>query len=124
MADGVNRVSLLGNLGSGPELRETIHSGKSVCNFRMATNTSYGRGEHRRDRTEWHSVVAWGRLAEMCAEFLGKSSRVYVEGHLQTRRWEDSRGIDRKTTEIVADKIVFLDRRDDYDEIEGEDGAE
>jgi single-strand DNA-binding protein len=116
MADGVNKVILVGNLGGDPELRETTSSGKSVCNFRMATNSSHGKGEYRRDRTEWHHIVVWGRLAEMCAEFLMKGSRIYLEGHLQTRKWEDKRGLERRTTEVVADKIVFLDRKEGYQE--------
>ena len=105
MADGVNKVILVGNLGSDPELRETSGSGKSVCNYRMATNSSHGKGEYRKDRTEWHQIVVWGRLAEMCTEFLAKGSRVYLEGHLQTKKWEDKRGLERRTTEVVADKI-------------------
>ncbi|MHC4647804.1 MAG: single-stranded DNA-binding protein [Planctomycetota bacterium] len=112
MSDGVNKVFLLGNLGTDPELRETS-TGKSVCNFRMATNSTHGKAEYRRDKTEWHHVVVWGILAEMCVEYLKKGSKVHLEGHLQTRDWEDSRGHDRRTTEIVADKIVFVDRKED-----------
>lgn len=109
MADGVNRVFLLGNLGTGPILSETT-TGKSVCNFRMATNSSHGKGEYRRDRTEWHRIVVWGRLSELCAEYLKKGSRIWIEGHLQTREWEDKNGTERVTTEIVATHIVFEDR--------------
>jgi single-strand DNA-binding protein len=110
MAEGVNSVILLGNLGTEPELRET-RAGKSVCNFKMATNSSHGRGENRRDRTEWHAIVSWGRLAEMCAECLSKGSSIFVMGHLQTKEWTDRDGNDRKTTEIIAEKISFLDKR-------------
>lgn len=113
MADGVNKVTLIGNLGADPELRET-RSGQSVCNFRMATNCSRGVGEHRKDYIEWHQIVAWGRLAEICVEFLRKRSRIYLEGHLQTTKWEDRQGYKRETTEIVAEKIVFLDQREGY----------
>lgn len=116
MADGVNKIILLGNLGGDPELRETASAGKSVCNFRMATNSSHGKGEFRKDRTEWHHVVVWGRLAEICTEYLKKGSRIYLEGHLQTRKWEDRRGQERTTTEAVAEKIVFLDTQRDIEE--------
>lgn len=112
MADGVNKVILVGNLGTDPELRETNKAGKSVCNFRMATNSSYGKGAFRRDKTEWHHIVVWGPLAELCTEHLKKGSKIYLDGHLQTRKWEDSQGYERVTTEIVAEKIVFLDRKE------------
>lgn len=111
MADGVNKVILLGNLGTGPELRET-RAGKSVCNFRMATNTSYGKGEYRKDKTEWHHIVVWGPLAELCTEHLVKGSKIYLEGHLQTRKWEDNHGYERVTTEVVAEMVVFVDRKE------------
>lgn len=115
MADGVNKVILVGRLGTQPELRETSGAGKSVCNFRMCTNSSHGKGEYRRDKSEWHHVVVWGRLAEICAEHINSGSRIYLEGHLQTRKWEDRRGNERMTTEAVAEKIVFLDRKGFFD---------
>jgi len=108
MSDGVNKVILLGNLGGDPELRET-KSGISVCNFRVATNTRHGRDDKRRTHTEWHSVVAWGRIAEMCAEDLVSGSKVYIDGHLQTKKWEDKSGSVRFKTEVVVDTVVFLD---------------
>jgi len=110
MSDGINKATLLGNLGTGPELREAT-SGQSVCNFMVATNSTHGRGEYRKEKTEWHRVVVWGRLAEMCVEFLTKGSRVWLEGHLQTREWEDRQGSLKKKTEIVVSRIIFLDKR-------------
>lgn len=109
MSDGVNRVTLVGNLGNDPELRMT-GGGRSVCNFRMATNTAHGWGEHRYDRTEWHQVVIWDRLAELCAEHVHHGSKVYLEGHLETKSWEDRVGVTRRKTEIVANKVLFLDK--------------
>ncbi|NIR16643.1 MAG: single-stranded DNA-binding protein [Desulfobacterales bacterium] len=115
MSDGINKAILIGNLCTQPELRETLGAGKSVCNFRVCTNSRHGKGEHRRSKTEWHNVVTWGQLAEMCAEHLEAGSRVYLEGHLQTNKWEDKHGNERVTTEIVAEKVVFLNRKGDPD---------
>ena len=112
MSDGINRAFLLGNLGTDPELREAT-SGRSVCNFMLATNSFHGTGEFRKEKTEWHRIVAWGRLAEMCVEFLNKGSKIHVEGYLHTPDWEDARGEKRYRTEVVARNIVFLDKRTD-----------
>jgi len=109
MARGVNKVILIGNLGQEPELRYT-GSGTAVCNMRLATNESYtDREGNEVDRTEWHNVVAWGRLGEVCNEYLEKGSQVYFEGSLQTRSWEDRDGNTRYTTEIKAQEMMFLD---------------
>lgn len=108
----------MGNLGKDPELRETRNTGTSVCNFRLATNTRSGKGEQRRTHTEWHSVVAWGRLAEICAEYLHAGSKVYIEGHLQTKKRQDRTGIERTKTEIVADHAIFLNKGALYEEDE------
>lgn len=109
MARGVNKVILIGNLGQEPELRYT-GSGTAVCNMRLATNESYtDRDGNEVDKTEWHNVVAWGRLGEICNEYLQKGSQVYFEGSLQTRSWEDRDGNTRYTTEVKAREMRFLD---------------
>lgn len=108
MAKGVNKVILVGRLGQDPELNYT-DSGTAVCNMRMATGDSYtNRDGERVDTTEWHDVVAWGKLAEICGEYLEKGRQVYVEGSLQTRSWEDRDGNKRYSTEVKARDVVFL----------------
>lgn len=111
MARGVNKVILIGNLGADPELRYT-GSGTAVCNMRLATNESYkdSNGELV-EKTEWHNVVAWARLAEICGEYLKKGSQVYFEGSLQTRQWEDKEGQTRYTTEVKAREMMMLSDR-------------
>ncbi|GIV58708.1 MAG: single-stranded DNA-binding protein [Rhodothermaceae bacterium] len=112
MARGVNKVILIGNLGQDPELRYT-GGGTAVCNMRLATNESYKDADGQWvERTEWHNVVAWGRLAEICNEYLKKGSQVYFEGSLQTRSWEDRDGNTRYTTEIKAREMMILGGRD------------
>ena len=112
MARGVNKVILIGNLGQDPELRYT-GSGTAVCNMRLATNESYtDKDGNRVDKTEWHNVVAWARLGEICNEYLQKGSQVYFEGSLQTRSWEDRDGNTRYTTEVKAREMMFLDSRE------------
>jgi single-strand DNA-binding protein len=112
MARGVNKVILIGNLGADPELRYTS-GGTAVCNIRLATNESYkdSNGETV-EKTEWHSVVAWARLAEICGQYLKKGSMIYIEGSLQTRQWEDRDGNTRYTTEIKAQEMQMLDSRE------------
>lgn len=108
MSAGVNKVILVGNLGSDPELRETS-SGTSVCEFRLATNESWkGKDGQTQDRTEWHRVIVWGKLGENCHKYLAKGRQVYLEGRVQTRSWEDKEGNKRYTTEIVARDVQFL----------------
>jgi len=108
MAAGVNKVILIGNLGRDPELRYT-QSGQAVANFTLATSESWNKKEGgREERTEWHRIVAWGRTAELCAQYLSKGRTVYVEGRLQTREWENREGQKQKTTEIVALTVQFL----------------
>jgi single-strand DNA-binding protein len=108
MAAGVNKVILIGNLGRDPELRYT-QSGQAVANFTLATTETWNKKEGGRDeRTEWHRIVAWGRTAELCAQYLSKGRTVYVEGRLQTREWENREGQKQKTTEIVALNVQFL----------------
>jgi len=107
----VNKVILIGNLGQDPTLRYP-GSGSAVCNMRLATNESYTNSDGERvDQTEWHTVVAWGRLAEICSEYLKTGSQVYFEGSLQTRSWEDRDGNKRQTTQVKAWKMVLLGRK-------------
>ncbi|WP_457653469.1 single-stranded DNA-binding protein [Rhodocaloribacter sp.] len=112
MARGINKVILIGNLGQDPELRYT-GNGTAVCNMRLATSESYkdANGEWV-EKTEWHTVVAWSRLAEICNEYLKKGSQVYFEGSLQTRSWEDRDGNTRYTTEVKAREMLILGSRD------------
>jgi single-strand DNA-binding protein len=108
MAAGVNKVILIGNLGRDPELRYT-QSGQAVANFTLATTETWNKREGgREERTEWHRIVAWGRTAELCAQYLSKGRTVYIEGRLQTREWENREGQKQKTTEIVALSVQFL----------------
>jgi len=107
----VNKVILIGNLGGDPELRHTV-SNIPVVNFTVATNENWVNKEGvREERTEWHRVVAWRRLAEICHEYLRKGTQVYIEGKLQTRSWEDQNGQKRFMTEVVADEMVILGQR-------------
>lgn len=104
----VNKVILIGNLGSDPEVKYTP-SGTAVANFNIATNESWaGKDGKKEERTEWHKVVVWSKLAELCGEYLAKGRPVYLEGRLQTREWNDKDGNKRYTTEIVAQTIQFL----------------
>jgi single-strand DNA-binding protein len=107
----VNKVILVGNVGRDPELRYT-QSGQPVASFSVATNERFkDRDGNWKDRTEWHRIVAWARLAEICGEYLRKGSQVYIEGRIQTRDWEDKEGNKRQTTEIVALSMQMLGRR-------------
>ena len=107
----VNKVILIGNLGRDPELRYT-QSGQAVANFTLATTERFSNREgERQERTEWHRIVAWGRTAELCAQYLAKGRSVYIEGRLQTREWEDKEGQKRRTTEITAQTVQFLGGR-------------
>jgi single-strand DNA-binding protein len=108
----VNKVILVGNLGRDPELRYTA-GGQPVASFSVATNERWNDREGKpQERTEWHRIVVWGKQAENCANHLHKGRTVYVEGRLQTREWEDREGQKRQTTEIVAQTVQFLDRRE------------
>jgi single-strand DNA-binding protein len=112
MARGVNKVILIGNLGQDPESR-TTPGGTTVTNIRIATSESWrdkASGEMK-EQTEWHSIVLWGRLGEIAAEYLRKGSQVFVEGRLQTRKWQDKQGNDRYTTEVVASEMQMMGSR-------------
>jgi single-strand DNA-binding protein len=109
----LNKVMIIGRLGRDPELRYT-QSGSPVANLSVATDESYtGADGNKVERTEWHRVVVFQRAAENCANYLAKGSLVYVEGNLQTRKWQDQQGQDRYSTEIKAQRVQFLDRRGD-----------
>jgi len=109
----VNKVILVGNLGRDPEVR-TTQSGTSVANMRIATSSRRkDRDGNWQDETEWHSVVAFGKTAESAGRFLKKGRQVYIEGRLQTRKWQDKEGRDRWSTEVVCDVLRFLGRKDD-----------
>ena len=108
---GLNKVMIIGNVGTDPEMRFTPN-GSPVTSFRMATSRSYNSQEgERKQETEWFDVVTWNRLAENCNQFLTKGQRVYVEGRLRTRSWEGQDGQRHQRTEIVANQVLFLDRR-------------
>jgi len=105
---GVNKVILLGRLGADPEVRYTS-SGTAITNFRMATSTFFTNKEgQKEEKTDWHRVVAFGRLGEICGEYLAKGKQVYIEGRLQTRDWEDKEGKKRYITEVIAQSMQLL----------------
>ncbi len=112
MARGVNKVIIVGNLGKDPETRY-MPSGSAVTNLRIATTESWKdkQSGDQQERTEWHAVAMFGRLAEIAAEYLRKGSQVYIEGKLRTRKWQDKEGKDRYTTEIIADEMQMLGSR-------------
>ena len=103
----VNKAILVGNLGQDPEVRSTA-GGQSVASLRLATTEKRKQGDQWADHTEWHSVVVWGKQAENVAKFCKKGKQLYIEGRLQTRKWQDKQGQDRYTTEVVADVVKFL----------------
>ncbi len=104
----VNKVLLIGRLGNNPEIRYT-NTGTAVANFNLATSENWNdKNGQRQERTEWHRVVVWGKLAELCEKYLSKGRQCFVEGRLQTRSWDDKDGNKRYTTEIVASTIQFL----------------
>src|SRR5690625_829921 len=110
----VNKVIVLGNLGRNPEVRYSAE-GSAICNLSIATSFNWrdrNTGE-RREQTEWHRVVMFGRLAEIASEYLNKGHSVYIEGRLQTRKWADQNGVERYTTEIVAEQMQMLGNRGD-----------
>lgn len=107
-AGGVNKVILIGNLGADPELRYTP-SGQAVCDLRLATNESWAdKNGQKQERTEWHRVVMWGKPAEICKQYLTKGQKLYIEGRLQTRSWDDKDGNKKYSTEIVGTDFMFL----------------
>lgn len=125
MARDLNKVMIIGRLGRDPEMRFTP-GGRPVTTFSVATSRSWTTAEgEKRSETEWFNIVAWGGLAEICHQYLGKGQRAYIEGRLQTRRWEDASGAKKSATEIVASEMIILSQRakssnggevDDYEE--------
>ncbi len=104
----VNKVLLIGRLGNNPEIRHT-NTGSAVANFNIATSENWNdKNGQKQERTEWHRIVVWGKLAELCEKYLSKGRQCYVEGRLQTRSWDDKDGNKRYTTEVVATTIQFL----------------
>ncbi len=113
---GINKVILVGRLGRDPEVRYTP-DGTAIANFSIATSEEWkdkGTGE-KKERTEWHRIVAFRRLGEICGEYLSKGRQVYIEGRLQTRDWQDKDGVKRYSTEIVASQMQMLGSRESYD---------
>ena len=121
----LNKVMLIGNLTRDPELRYTP-SGTAVCSFRVATNRSWtpSDGSERKEETEFHRIVAWNKLAELCSQLLVKGRKVYVEGRLQTRSWETPEGDKKYITEVVSEDMVVLDSRRALEEREGQPAEE
>lgn len=107
MAEGLNKVILIGNLGQDPELRFT-QGGTAILNMRLATNESWTQDGERKEKTEWHTVILWGKRGEALSKFLSKGKQLCVEGRLQTRKWEAKDGGQRQSTEIVASNIILL----------------
>lgn len=111
MSRGLNKVLIIGHLGRDPEMRYTP-TGRPVTTFSVATNRNWSSADgEKHNETEWFNVVTWGNLAEFCKQHLGKGQQVYIEGRLQTRRWEDSEGTRHVTVEIVANEAVILGDR-------------
>jgi single-strand DNA-binding protein len=133
MARDLNKVMVIGRLGRDPEMRYTP-SGKPVTTFSVASGRTWTTSSNqKRSETEWFNIVAWGGLAEICNQYLEKGMRVYVEGRLQTRRWEDASGAKKSTTEVVASEMIMLSQRQkrstdenniDYEEDYGSDFGE
>lgn len=112
MAGSVNKVIIIGNLGQDPEVRATAN-GTAVASFSVATNERWKDAQGaKQEHVEWHRVTLWGKLAELAGQYLAKGRAVYVEGRLQTRKWQDKGGQERWSTEIVARELVFLDSAD------------
>jgi single-strand DNA-binding protein len=113
MPNSVNKVILVGRLGKDPEVKYT-QGGTPVAKFTLATNEVWkDQNGEKQERTEWHNIVAWTKLAEICGQYLNKGSRVYIEGRIQTRSWEDKEGNKRYITEIRADNMVMLSGKPD-----------
>lgn len=110
MARGINKVILIGNLGADPEVRYN-GTGGAIANITVATSESWTdkQTNEKKEQTEWHRVVIYQRLAEIAGEYLRKGSKVYIEGRLRTRKWQDNQGVERFTTEIIANELQMLD---------------
>jgi single-strand DNA-binding protein len=118
----LNKIMVIGNLGTDPEMRYTPN-GKPVTSFRLATTRSYNAPDgERKQETEWFSIVAWDRLAELCNQYLAKGRKVFVEGRLQSRSWEGRDGVTRWRNEIIASQVLFLSERTQTASFPGEEG--
>ena len=119
----LNKVTLIGNLTRDPNLRYTANN-KSVCSFSVATNRAWISAEtsEKQEEVEYHNVVAWGKLAEICGSMLHKGDKVYVEGRLQTRKWEGDDKVERRTTEIVIENMILLKSSSDSPDTSGPTG--
>ena len=114
MSRGLNKVQIIGHLGKEPEMRYTP-SGKPVTTFSVAVSRSWNSADgERHSETEWFNVVAWGNLAEICKQYLTKGQQVYIEGRLQTRRWDDKEGVKHTSIEVVANEMMMLGDRKDH----------
>ncbi|MBV7434533.1 single-stranded DNA-binding protein [Cardiobacteriaceae bacterium TAE3-ERU3] len=116
MSKGINKVILIGNLGADPDMR-SMPSGDQVANLSLATSERWDDKQtgEKREKTEWHRVVAFGKLAEIIGQYCRKGSKLYIEGRLQTRKWTDNQGIEKYSTEIIANDMQMLDSRGDSD---------
>lgn len=114
MSRGINKVIIIGNVGNDPEIKHTS-DGKTIANFSIATSESWKDKQtgQAQEKTEWHRISAFNRLAEIIGEFVKKGAKIYVEGKLETRKWTDKNGEDRYTTSVVANEMQMLDRRED-----------
>ena len=113
---GINKVILVGNLGADPEIRKTSNQ-QTVAQFSLATSESWiNKDGDRQEKTEWHRIVVWGKLAETCAKHLAKGRQVFIEGRIQTRSWETEQGQKRFTTEIIAGQVLFLGKSNNKEE--------
>ena len=109
----LNKVMLIGRITQDPEVR-TTPSGTAVANFSIATNLTWvDKQGQKQDKAEFHNIVAWRRLAEICGQYLRKGSKIYLEGRLETRSWEDQSGVRKYRTEVIADNMIMLDRKSD-----------
>jgi single-strand DNA-binding protein len=124
MSRGLNKVMIIGHLGRDPEMRYTP-SGRPVTTFAVTTTRSWNTTDgERRTETEWFNVVTWGNLAEICKQYLTKGQQVYIEGRLQTRRWDDAEGTKHTSVEIVANEMMILGDRKDANHVQGSEPIE
>lgn len=124
MSRGLNKVMIIGRLGRDPEMRYTP-SGRPVTTFNVATTRTWNSSDgERHSETEWFNVVAWGSLAEICKQHLVKNQQVYIEGRLQTRKWEDNSGNKRSSTEIVANEMIMIGDRSEINSSDDDPGSQ
>jgi single-strand DNA-binding protein len=123
MSRGLNKVLLIGRLGQDPEMRYTP-SGRPLTKFQMAVNRSWTTADgEKKTETEWFNIVSWGKLAEICNQYLSKGQQVYIEGRLHTRNWQDEGGSNHSTVEITAQEMIMLDARTNIDDQDNQEGT-